>query len=273
MSTSARNANIANILSRLDRHAQHPSTATLRKAAEACLNVSERFTSEREQIDQNPHLTRDGKKAKLIDSLRKTHARDLRDARKPFDEAANKLKAMRETIKPAQIDETNVVAALERMEIRTFVFNSPSADKVSLLLHQDASPKILDAVLSAPRELSGVTKDIYDRAKTAREEKLYGPLLQEIETAELVLSEANNAAAIARASLMGTVELDQREFDRIMLPIENKTAAPWLLKEPGSQRVVVVEPGAATYQEATPDQLRDGKFYADMQEYQQDRAA
>jgi len=35
----------------------------------------------------------------------------------------------------------------------------------------------------------------------------------------------------------------------------------------------VVVPGATTYQDATEDQLRDGKFYADMQEYKADRAA
>ena len=31
--------------------------------------------------------------------------------------------------------------------------------------------------------------------------------------------------------------------------------------------------GATTYQDATEDQLRDGRYYADMQEYKADRAA
>jgi hypothetical protein len=35
----------------------------------------------------------------------------------------------------------------------------------------------------------------------------------------------------------------------------------------------VVVPGATTYQDAKLDQIRDGRFYADMQEYQRDRAA
>jgi hypothetical protein len=72
MNYAARNANI---LGRTDRYAAHPSAAALRKASEAFLGVSERFSREREQIDQNPHLTGQGKNAKLIDSLRNVRAR------------------------------------------------------------------------------------------------------------------------------------------------------------------------------------------------------
>jgi hypothetical protein len=135
--------------------------------------------------------------------------------------------------------------------------------------------RVLDAVLDMPPEYSGLSKEQYGQVKAAREEQLRGPLLREIEAAEEVLAEAESAAAIARGDLMSIVELDQRSFDQIMLPIENKTAAPWLLKR--GDRVMVVDPGAAThaemYQDATPDQLRDGKYYADMQEYKADRAA
>jgi hypothetical protein len=134
-----------------------------------------------------------------------------------------------------------------------------------------ADPRILDAVLSMPRQVSGVPEEIYTKAKTAREEQLHGPLLREIEAAENVLSEARAVSAVARSGLMNTVELTQREFDKLMLPIENKVAAPWLLKQ--GDKVLVVVPGETTYREASPDQLREGKFYTDMQAYQQDRAA
>jgi hypothetical protein len=102
-------------------------------------------------------------------------------------------------------------------------------------------------------------------AKAAREEQLHGPQLREIDALQAVVDEANAAATIARTDLATVVEMDQAAFDRLMVPIEKKTAAPWLLKQ--GDRVVVVEPGATTYQDATPDQLRDGRYYADMQEY------
>ncbi|WLA78816.1 hypothetical protein [Bradyrhizobium elkanii] len=267
MSYAKRNANI---LGRIDRHGDHASARLLREAAEKCLEISERFAKERADIEKNNHLTPDGRKAQLLESLKTRHARDLRDARKPLEDFAKSIESMRAKVKPAEIDRGDIVGALERMEIRTFVFNSTNAEKMKLLL-EDADPVILDAVLSAPRALSGVPAEYYDRAKAAREEQLHGPVLRDIAAAQEVLSEARNAAAIARADLMGTIEMDQREFDRLMHPIENRTAAPWLLKQ--GDRVVVVAPGESVYKEATEDQLRDGKFYASMQEYQQDRAA
>src|SRR5438128_2494419 len=94
----------ANIFGRVDRYSAHPSATTLRKAAESFFGVSERFSREREQIDQNPHLTGQGKKAKLVDSLRNVHARDLRDAKQSLDEVKKNIKGMRDTIKPAIID-------------------------------------------------------------------------------------------------------------------------------------------------------------------------
>ena len=38
-------------------------------------------------------------------------------------------------------------------------------------------------------------------------------------------------------------------------------------------RVVVVQPSGSIYPEATADKIAHGKFYANMQEYQNDRAA
>jgi hypothetical protein len=99
----------------------------------------------------------------------------------------------------------------------------------------------------------------------------FGPQLQEIEALQSVVDEAAAAVQVARIDLVSTVEMDLASFDKLVGPIEKKQAAPWLLKQ--GDKVVVVVPGATTYQDATEDQLREGKFYAGMQEYQQDRAA
>jgi hypothetical protein len=77
--------------------------------------------------------------------------------------------------------------------------------------------------------------------------------------------------AVDLSDLATVVEMDQAAFDRLVVPIEKKTAAAWLLKQ--GDRVVLVEPGATTYQDATESDLREGKYYTDMQAYQQDRAA
>lgn len=255
MSLADRNKSI---LERIDRYADHPSANGLRKAAENCLAVSERFARERDLIVQNGHLTQEGVRAQLTDTLRRTHGRDLRDARKPLEVAAGKLKTMREQVKPAQIDHTDVVAALERQEIRAFVRSLTSQDRTKLLT-PGGDPRVLDAVLDAPAALSGVPENYFAQVKSWREEQLHGPLLNEIAELDALLSEAQNAAVIARGDLMNTMQIDQRAFDRIMLPIENKAEAPWLKKD--GESVVVVIPGQTSYRTATADELRDGVFY------------
>jgi hypothetical protein len=254
MSYAVRNQNI---LARIDRH-EHPDTAKLRAAAQRCLDVSERFSHKRAEVDQDTFLTRDGKRAHLIDALRKDYGRDLRDARGPLDVFAKNIAAVRDAIKPVMIDRTDVVAAMERQELRAFIRGLPHAEKTALLL-ENPDARFLDAVLDAPAALSGVPPEIYGRAKQAREEQIHGPVLRELEAMESLLADAQNAATIARNDLMGMIEMDERSFDRIMLPIENKQHAPWLKRE--GESVVVIVPGESTALPATADQLRDGVYY------------
>jgi hypothetical protein len=258
------------ILNRFDRHAENPATARLAAAAAECLTISEKFANQRELLERDGYLTPEGKRAKLAEALTKQFARDMRDARVPIEAAAQEVTRLRGEIKPVQVDRTDVVAAMERQEIRAFIRGLSSQDKIAALLKQ-ADPKILDAVLDAPAALSGVPEQQYAAAKAAREQQLFSPQLQEAAALQAVVDEANAAARVARNDLATVVEMDQTSFDKIVLPIENKKAAPWLLKQ--GEKVVVVVPGATTYQEATEDQMREGKFYADMPEYQRDRAA
>jgi hypothetical protein len=271
MSYAKRNANI---LDRIDRHAAHPSTAALRKAAEACFTIAEKFAKHRDSLERDGFLTPAGKRAKLTEALTKQFARDMRDARAPIEAAAKDIELLRGNIKPVQVDRTDVVAAMERAEIRAFIRSLPSADKIAALLNH-ADPKILDAVLDAPAALSGVPEQHYAAAKEAREEQLFGPQLKEIEALQAVVDEASAAATIARGDLRSVTALDEREFESLVGPIENKKAAPWLVKR--GDRIIRVRPERVGTGElnmpATEDEIRDGKFYANEAEYLADRAA
>src|SRR6266481_4377901 len=127
MSYAQRNANI---LDRIDRYAVHPSTAALRKAAENCFTIAENFAKHRDFLERDGFFTPEGKRAKLTEALTKTFARDLRDARKPIQDAAKDIERLRGNIKPVQVDRTDVVAAMERAEIRAFIRSLPSGEKI-----------------------------------------------------------------------------------------------------------------------------------------------
>jgi hypothetical protein len=65
--------------------------------------------------------------------------------------------------------------------------------------------------------------------------------------------------------------LDDHGLNQLMKPIEAKLNAPWLKRD--GARVVVIKPGESSVHEASPDELRDGIFFADYQAYREGRAA
>jgi hypothetical protein len=259
------------ILARFGRY-EHPKTADLTKAAENCLTIAEQFANQRELLERDGYLTPQGKRARLTEALTKQFARDMRDARAPIEAAAKDIERLRGNIKPVAVDHTDIVAAMARAEMRAYIRGLSSKDQIEALLKR-SDPRILDAVLdpNVAAEVSGVPEQHFAAAKAAREQILFGDQLREIEALQAVVDEANAAATIARTDLAAVVEMDQSSFDALVTPIEKKSAAPWLLRQ--GDRTVVVVPGETTYRDATEDQLREGKFYAGMQEYQQDRAA
>ena len=95
--------------------------------------------------------------------------------------------------------------------------------------------------------------------------------MEEIAELERTIAEAKAIVDVARVDLQSRSGLEWAEFEKFVKPVEAKQSVPWLLKQ--GDKIVVVEPGATTYLEANADQLRDGKFYPDMQAYQRDRAA
>jgi hypothetical protein len=261
----------ATLLDRIDRHA-HPSTAALRKAAENCFTIAENFAAHRDLLERDGQFTAQGKNARLREALTKTVAHDLRIARKPIDDARQEIERLRGGIKPVQVDSTDVVAAMERAEIRAFIRSLPSTERIAALLTQP-DPKILDAVLSAPAALSGVAEQHYSAAKSAREEQLFGPQLAEIDALKAVVDEANAAATIARGDLRSVLQIEEREFSQLV----DREPTPWLVRMGADQPVLRVRPENVgtdqLHQPATPDEIRVGRFFKDEAEYRADRAA
>jgi hypothetical protein len=74
-----------------------------------------------------------------------------------------------------------------------------------------------------------------------------------------------------------------RAFDDFARPIETRRNAPWLQKTKNVDgvelvvRIISADPGydgkSAASRPATPDEIRDGKFYASLEEFRADRAA
>ena len=206
MNYAARNMTI---LTRLDRHAAHPSAAELKKAAENCFAVAQKFSNQRDEVVGDGRYSAEGKRAQLAE-VRTKSERLMQDARAPIDSAMKGIERLRAQIKPPPIDRTDPVSELRRAEIRAYMRSLPDAARMAKMLSPQPDPSILDAVLDMPAELSGVRAEDYAHAKAAREQQLHGPKLREIEALQAVVGEADAAASVARMDLANIAGVDNR---------------------------------------------------------------
>jgi hypothetical protein len=129
-----------------------------------------------------------------------------------------------------------------------------------------------------PPALSGLVpaeQFIVDATKEERLKGLFGPELAEVAELEQTLSEASAIVNLAQVHLKLHSGMDDWAFTELVTPIMTRRNAPWLIKDGDS--VVRVRPelkgASGLHQPATPDEIRDGKFYKSEAEYLADRAA
>jgi hypothetical protein len=194
------------ILAGLDRHAAHPATPALRKAAEQCLAIAQKFANQRDELEGNSNYTINGKRAKLKEVFPAAQ-RLMGDARAPIDGAKKGLERLRGELKPVPA----VGRTDDDAEIRTYVRSMESSlDRSAAML---SNPTIREAVLGKFAALSGVPEVDWAKAKVARDEELNeqlnGPKLREIEALEAVVAEADGAAGIAQNDLTSLAEIDE----------------------------------------------------------------
>jgi hypothetical protein len=90
-------------------------------------------------------------------------------------------------------------------------------------------PIMVDALLSAPASLSGVSpthrQQLVDRALQAQ----CGEALAELQTLERAIEVAESAVEMARDEVRAETGItDRNQFDQLAAPIEQKTSAAWL---------------------------------------------
>jgi hypothetical protein len=142
-------------------------------------------------------------------------------------------------------------------------------DQRSKLVFSTEDVRVIDAVLTAPPELSGVPKDRFDFLLEQRLKSVFGAEIAAIERDEAALENAEAASAVARNDLRATLDPDAQDarlFETIMAGI---SGVPWLMKSGSSIVVVKIDDqGRASYPTATPDEEAAGRFFANRQEYE-----
>jgi hypothetical protein len=267
----------------LQQVGRHPLRSSLAK----CFDIAETFQGDVEFLQMNDGLSPKGRQDEIQKRLRAA-VRDLRDAKAPIADLAEKLDKKRKAVAMPKFDQADVVGFLRRQELRATLRTMETGQRELLL--QD--PNFADAMLEQPPVLSGLflaedfkgtisaeiqrDRDIVAAAKEKRLAGMFGRELEEIAALEQTVSEANMIADLARNDLKlhSGVE-DQRLFEEFVRPVEAKANAPWLRKyiEDGVEVVRVVDLETHRARVATEREILDGKYYENFEQYQADRSA
>ena len=265
------------ILDRLERHNAHPLTPAIKDAVIQAHTAAEAFAAKKAELASSGTLTPRGQHQALRDSLVHDYGKALARSRDPIRKAQREIKTRREALKVAAVDRTDVVGALDRQEIRSWLRTLDEGALVSLA-RTTSDKRILTAMIQAPPELSGLHKvkeAEYVAAEVERRylEAQYPEELAALEDMQAVVDEGEAAIGVAQILMQSASELEDHQFEGLMRPIEQKIGAPWLLKNTrglGADQVEIIQvvevgaDGKGSYRDATATDIANGVYYSDF---------
>jgi hypothetical protein len=249
----------------LDRVPDHPLAPSMRTAMIAALAASEQFSGHKIALASDGRMTALGQRQALTDALTGKYGKALARAKAPVVKARKEIEAERAALVIKPVDPANVAAALERQEIRAWVRTLDLGVRQSVVL-ATTDRRILEAVVSAPPELSGFAGDaaLASKIEDRYIELTYPDKLASIEAKNDVVSEAEASMHIARNELRSVIDLHSHDFDELMRPVE--TLRPWLMDD-DRQVCEVGADGKPNYRPANETDLAHGVRYENFDAY------
>ncbi len=207
----------ANILSRIPRDKSFSERAV--HAAEAIFGVGERLQTLKATLDDDRNLSEEGRRTKFAEGATAL-LKDFAKASRPVRVALNHAKAQRDGLQPTKVDKTDVVAAMQREEVRAFMRTLPVGQRIATAM---ADPAVGEAVLdgSSPA-LSGLDARQVGELRDGYLQQKFGSQIAEISSLEEVFTEVANASYLVRKSLAEATGLPPILFEERMAPIEQE---------------------------------------------------
>lgn len=137
----------------------------------------------------------------------------LNDLRKQVAEERNSLARRRERFELPKHSDDDVIGALERQEIRTWLRSIENIGTRIKLAATD--PEIATAVVHSPAELSGLNDDGRDRARQFLVDHLFGEEIAAVQTEAEVLDNVDQAISIATGELRNAYEPERVPFTAV----------------------------------------------------------
>ena len=186
----------------------------LSTSAKIAINVAETVTATATEIAKDEKLTPVGRTDAVRKAAKEAAAR-LRDAEARAAAELVDLRADHAKLTQMPADKADHARAVLRAEIRQWLRAMPAGERIVTLTGEDADPAILDAALSGPPALAGLTPETVDTVRARYIELVHpgeaGNLSGGLEASEFAAS----AIAIAKADLQRAVAFERPdEFAR-----------------------------------------------------------
>lgn len=209
---------------------KHPQVERAKHFYSTAQSVVEEMNARREELRKTERYTEKGLQAKLGALTYEKEIPSLLRAENGVSRLKTELAERKATLKLPDIDRKDVVAEMQRAELRAMIRAKPDSDRRMWIESQKQnSPEqyeqIIDAIISAPAELSGVGNAFIDLHRGLRMEKIHGPALDEIAELEDIVTNSARALDVAREELRGGLGLTPAEFDHLTAPVRKGVSA------------------------------------------------
>lgn len=174
----------------------------LRADLSTAFEIVNRMAAKAQEISADPHLSQQGKRARLESELGKTAREHLAQLKTRNRAALASIAAQRAALMPAVKDRDSVTGEMRRAELRAFLRQLSPADRTRILFAGDKD--IIEATVDAPAALSGIDDALKQQAVDAYVEKTHAKTVADLA-----------ADAEARESVAAALTVAGREIEKL----------------------------------------------------------
>jgi hypothetical protein len=197
----------------LRRFSAAPHVEGLRTVLNSAFLLGEQVDIAKARAANDPHLSDTGRKA-AVAKFAIDNVKPLIEVTAPMRKAGRWNQARRESLKVPEPSRDDLVGELRRQELRAFARSLPMVERLPFAMEHP------EAILAAPRALSGLPEDQYSRVRESYIAAKFGPEIREIEVLDEDLSIVKAAHDLALNELRANAGMGEQSFSKL---VENST--------------------------------------------------
>jgi hypothetical protein len=218
----------------------HTTLRALEENYLAVIDTASKVSRRRIKLKSAGKHTDLGLTEELIPAALET-AKPLRRAQNAVARARKELSQRRERLKLKAPDKTNVVAALEHREIPSWLRSLPQAERDAVTGAERIDPVIAEAILSAPRELSGVAASHVKLMTDRRLEAQHPGEAEELADLERAIEVTERAVTVNADEIVKELGIPKQRFLELIEPVLKEVdaadAAEFVAPKPDAQPI------------------------------------